>query len=296
MMLFVCFLVLLSWGPYAFAESLTAITGRTDWSCVKPQMTGQTCARATYPYVGVKMKYWQPVLLVETVKKPGDTAIDEFRSLLGSSLKTTAAAALGVSSGELDSGSLTSSDTSSTQMNDVHVFGYPFSSEISTMIEPSCEGSPDYSSAVNYLSEADASEWRMLKMESKNPFSLITEKMAPMCEGKGIKIPGMCMGVWGPLYPRGGFIAGHDPAVGSAAMAYRAVDVASYNISSATHVRVSPLMFLPDMSVDLMQMVYPKKTQCLSIGEDPRTWEKGGYSNDGKYVWVYWRRKECCAL
>ena len=123
--------------------------------------------------------------------------------------------------------------------------------------------------------------------------SLLMEKTAPMCEGNGAMVPGMCMGVWGPLYPRGGFMTGHSAPVGSAAAVYRGVNIASLNMLSF-HQREMPVLFFPDMSWDRMQMVYPKATQCLRVGEDPRYWENGRESVDGKYVWIYWRKKECC--
>ena len=281
--------------PAACAESLAVLTGRTDWNCVNVQPIGP-CTRATPPYVGQKIRYWQPVLLVETVKRPGDTAINEFRPLVGEPARAAAAAAMGVGAQQrMDSCSWSSSDTTSVQMNDVHVFGFPLSSVFSGMIEPVCEGPPDLAGVVSYLSEMDAVEWRTLKTEASNPMSLLTVRMAPMCDVSGAVLPGMCMGVWGPLYPRGGFITGASGPVGSAAAAYRGVNIASLNMVSF-HQRQFPVLFFPDMVWDRMQMVYPEKSRCLRIGEDPRYWEQDKVSTDGKYVWIYWRKKECCFL
>ncbi|MBF0386646.1 MAG: TraU family protein [Candidatus Omnitrophica bacterium] len=283
--------------PFAArSESLAVLTGRADWNCVRLELTGQACSRVAPPYAGVMMRYWQPVLMVETVKRPGDTAVNEYRSLLGEPLKQMAATAMGAGSANMDSGSGYSADTTAVQMSDVHVMGFPASSIFSAIIEPVCEGSPELSSSVSYLSERDAVEWRTLKNESRHPMSLLSAAMAPMCEGGQITTPGMCIGVWGPLYPRGGFIAGYSPVVGSAALAYRGVDIASINPLSVFHSRVMPLLFVPDPFWDRMQMVYPQASRCLKIGEDPRTWEQDRVSADGKYVWIYWRKKECCAL
>ncbi len=288
--------ILICFMPAVWAESLMALTGRADWGCVHLEPTGQACVRATPPYEGVMMRFWQPVLLVETVKRPGDTAINEFRSLVGSALERTAAAAMGATTAGMDSGSAGSSDTTAVQMNDVHVFGFPFSDTFSQMIEPVCEGAPDLSSSVSYLSEMDAVEWRTLKNESRHPLSLMSAAMAPCCDTAGAVTPPMCVGVWGPMYPRGGFVAGYHPAVGSALMAYRGVDIASISPLSVFHQRMVPLMFVPDMFWDRMQMVYPAATRCLRIGEDPRLWDQDRVSADGKYVWIFWRKKECCAL
>jgi hypothetical protein len=278
-----------------FAESLAVLTSRTDLRCVKPQFTGEACRRLTPPYAGTKLRFWQPVLLVETVKRPGDTAIDEFSGFVGEPLRALAASRMGVSSGDMSSTSSASSDTTAVQMNDAHVFAFPLAGVLSGIIQPGCEGAADLSGTVSYLSEADAVEWRTTAMESQNVMSRISETLAPACDIDPSAAPGMCMGVWGPLYPRGGAIAGASAPVGSAAAAYRAVNIASLNMISM-HEREIPAMFFPDMSSDLMQMVYPRATQCLSIGEDPRFWADDAVSSDGKYVWIYWRRKECCFL
>lgn len=285
-----------TWIRTAGAESLSVLMSRADWNCVHIEPTGQACVRMTPPYEGVQVRYWQPVLLVETVKRPGETAINEFQSMVGLSLRQAAASAMGESGGEMDSGSSSSQDTTTVQMNDVHVFGFPSSSTVSSMIEPVCEGPADLSSTVSYLSEKDAVEWRTLKNESRHPLTQMTAMLAPACDTGIIPPPGICIGVWGPLYPRGGFITGHSAVVGSGAAAYRGVDIASINPLSAFHQREIPLMFVPDMFWDRMQLVYPAATRCLMIGEDPRFWEEGRGSPDGKYVWIYWRKKECCAL
>ncbi len=277
-------------------DSLGTLMSHADWNCVHFESTGQACSRLSPPYAGVKVRYWQPVLLVETVKRPGETAINEFTPMLGEPLKRTAMVSLGLGTQEMDSASSGSSDTTSLQMNDVHVFGFPGSDIFSGLTEPICEGVPELSSPVSYLSEMDAVEWRTLKNESKHPLSVMSSTIAPVCDSGGISTPGMCIGAWGPMYPRGGFISGYSPVVGSAATAYRAVDIASAKELSLFHRRVMPLLFIPDMFWDRIQMVSPQVTRCLRIGEDPRYWEQGKVSQNGKYVWIYWHKKECCAL
>jgi len=277
----------------SFGESLAVLTSRADWNCVHPESTGELCTRVTPPYEGIRMRFWQPVLLVETVKRAGDTAINEFSAVTGEPLGRMAAAAMGVDPQDLNSGSGSSSDTTAVQVNEVHVFGYPFSNIFSGMIEAGCEGPPDLNGTISYLSEIDAVEWRTMALESNNLMSRLSAVMTPVCDQAGALNAGMCMGVWGPLYPRGGFITGHSAPVGSAAAAFRGINIASLNVQSF-HQRQMPLLFIPDMYWDRMQLVYPQATQCLRIGEDPRNWENGKVSSDGKYVWIYWRKKECC--
>lgn len=279
-----------------FAESLGSIISRTDWNCVHLEPAGGACRRISPPYVGVKMRYWQPVLLVETVKKPGETGINEFKVFTGEPLSRMARQSLGVKTGPIDSVSAGFTDTTAIQMNDVHVFGFPLTDTFSAIIEPVCEGAPDISSPVSYLSEMDALEWRTLRNEANNPMSRLTIKMAPVCDRMGPATPLLCVGSWGPLYPRGGFTTGASSAVGSALAAFRGVDLASANPLSIPHQRVMPLTFIPDILWDRLQMVSPARTTCLRPGENPLVWEEGKTSKNGTYVWVYWRKKECCAL
>ncbi len=285
-----CISALSAWGH---AESLAVLAGRADTHCIDASSTGQVCRRASPPYVGIKMRYWQPVLLVETVKRPGDTVVNEFRSYVGQSLRQAVAAAMHVEPELVDSGSSGSIDTTFVQMNDVHVFGFPFSDIFSGGVEPVCEGPPDFTGIVSYLTELDAVEWRTMKNEKNHWGALITNRVMPRCDGSDLSISGLCMGVWGALYPRGGFVSGYSPAVGSAAAAFRAVSIAADPVISL-HRRLIPIQFSPNILWDRMQMVYPGRSGCLEIGEDPRYWEDGKVSSDGKYAWIYWRKKECC--
>lgn len=276
-----CGFFLLFGTNLAGAERLAVLASRADSQCVQFQTIG-VCTRSTPPYVGAKVRYRQPALLVETVKVPGDSAVDEFRGMVRRLFHANAEA--GASRGE---------DVSGVQFNEAHVFGFPFSDMFSSMIEAPCEGSPDYGGQVSYLSEVDCREWHEAAQERRHPLSVLTEKLAPVCDGRGSVLPGICMGSWGPLYPRQGFLPHYSQAVGSAATAYRAVDIASLNLLSP-HRKVGTVMFMPDMFYDRMQMVYPVKSACLKVGDDPAGWENGRVSADGRYVWLYWRKKECC--
>lgn len=265
----------------SYAESLAVLLKRTDWSCVKFKVLG-VCRRTTPPYVGIKVRYWQPVLLMETVKRPGDTVINELRTLVKK-----------LSRRNSDACSSSQSDGSVLQMNEAHVFGFPFSDAFSELVAAPCEGAPDLTGVVSYLSELDAHEWRTAEMEAKHPLSRLTARLAPLCDGIGAIVPGLCLGNWGPLYPRQGFLAHYSPLVGSAVAVYRAIDIASFNFLSP-HRTLAPILFMPNMGYDRMQLVYPKASRCIKVGEPAVLWENGRVSKDGKYAWIYWRMKQCC--
>lgn len=272
-------------SPTVFAASLAGLATKADWSCVEFKTLGP-CYRKTPPYVGVKVRYRQPVLLVETVKIPGDTVINELRGLLGAKLKQRVRASMKHKTGfDLDplSGGDWKGDTSSLSMNEAHVFSFPLTDFFSTLVLAPCEGMPDLAGPIGYMSELDAWEWRTGENE---------QKTCPAQNGVW-PLPGTWLGSWGPIYPRTGWSVGTTPPVASALSAYRAVDISSIK-PSWPRFSLSKVLFVPDLFWDRMQMVYPSAGPCIRLGEDARLWERNKGSVDGKYVWIYWRKKECC--
>jgi hypothetical protein len=274
-----------AWTTTAAAASMMTLAAKADWSCVEFKTLGP-CYRKTPPYVGVKVRYRQPVLLVETVKISGDTVINELRGLLGARLKQKARVVMkqrtGVD-GDPSAGGGQNGDGTALSMNEAHVLSFPFTDVFSTFVVAPCEGAPDLAGPVGYISELDAKEWRTGETEQR------------FCgEQNGVwPMPGTWLGTWGPIYPRTGWSAGTSAPVASALSVYRAVDISSIK-PQLPRVVLSKVLFVPDLFWDRMQMVYPSAGKCLRIGEDPRLWEKGKNSSDGKYVWIFWRKKECC--
>ena len=266
-------------------ESAAILAAKADWSCVNFSVIG-ACRRNTPPFAGAKVRYWQPVLMVETVKRPGQSGIMEYRSLVGS-------LAGNVADKNDGAGASGQADTTGLQMNEVHVFGFPFADAFSLAVETPCEGMPDIGGTVSYLSEQDTSEWRTACSEKDGPLARMTTKSGPLCDRFGPLLPGLCVGTWGALYPRTGFVTHASEVVGSAMAAFRAVDVAALKLFTAHRV-ISPVLFWPSVRYDRMQLVSPVGGRCIPIGENPASWENGTRSRDGRYVWVYWRKKECC--
>jgi len=184
-------------------------------------------------------------------------------------------------------------DTTVLQMNEAHVFGFPFSDAFSVAVEAPCEGPPDIGGTISYLSEQDKEGWREGCPEKNNPAAIVGEKAAPLCERFGGMLQGVCLGRWGPMYPRTGFSLHASEVVSSAVSAFRAVDVASFKPQPPRRL-VAPVFFWPDARFDRLQLVSPVAGRCLAVGEDPVFWEEGTRSTDGRYVWIYWRKKECC--
>jgi hypothetical protein len=225
--------------------------------------------------------------MIETVKRSGQSGIVEYQPVV------TALSGRFIRKDEW-AGASSQADTGSLQLNEAHVFGFPLSDAFSMAIEAPCEGMPDLGAAVSYLSEQDHDEWRMACLEKKNPLAKMAAARGPLCERYGRMLPGLCVGTWGALYPRTGFVMHASEVVGSAMAAFRAVDVASLKPQTLFHRVISPVLFWPNIRYDRMQLVSPVAGPCMAIGENPRFWENGKRSRDGRYVWVYWRRKECC--
>ncbi len=270
--------------PVTADESLVALAAQADWPCVRFQVLG-VCRRNSPPFVGAKVRYWQPVLLVETTRRSGVSGIMEYKSVVAAMAGSRAEASACGAAGQ--------ADTTNLHLNEAHVFGFPFSDTFSLMVEAPCEGLPDLGSAISYISEQDRDEWRRARYEMKHPLAQMTAKVAPVCARYGALFPGLCLGVWGPLYPRTGFVVHASPATASAVAAFRAVDIAALK-PQTPHQVVAPVLFWPDVRFDRLQMVSPVKQRCMAVGADPALWDNGVNARDGRFVWIYWRKKECC--
>lgn len=289
------FLFVLSFPSFGIAESVTSLQGLVDWSCIQFQYIGP-CVKPTPPYVGVKVRYWQPVLLIETVKKPGDVTIDEFKSIVGPMLQSATSSLMSSATGVgvMPTSSQTcNSDDTNTQMNETHVYGFPFEQAFNAMVATQCPDQTEMNQGVVYLSELDSIEWRMGFMEAMNPKSMASAALGPICAGVGAFANDLCMGSWGPTYPRRGFMTHHSEVVGSAAASYRAVNIAGLQLSTP-HIVTHPLAWQANPQTDKIQPLSPHQGSCIKIGALPLEWESGKTSVNGKYLWVYWKKKECC--
>ena len=291
------------------AEDINALQSMVDWSCIQFEIVGP-CFKATPPFAGVKVRYWQPVLLTETVKRPGDTVIPGMSSVVGPALKSASQGLMSTTgvSVPLSSGSSCNADNTNNQMNEVHVYGFPFEQIFNGMVSMQCPEQTELNDGVIYLSELDSVEWRLGLMESMNPKSVMSESLGPICSVVGaagnalnsfpVAVSGLptndlCMGSWGPTYPRTGFITHQSEPVGSAAASFRAVSIAG-NFIQTPHVITRPLLWQADPQSDKLQPLWPHPGMCFNVGQNPLLWESGKTAINGKYIWVYWKKKECC--
>ncbi|MBE0362222.1 hypothetical protein PULV_a4037 [Pseudoalteromonas ulvae UL12] len=119
--------------------------------------------------------------------------------------------------------------------------------------------------------------------------------------------------LWGYLYPRTGVVLNQDHYKASAVIAQRSIDIVfngAFGIYSDELDGSEGQWYRPSMSVEewstkegKWQMLYPKyESGCHILGEErlkrPSDADMEGWgdrrSDDGDYIWHYWRRYECC--
>lgn len=156
--------------------------------------------------------------------------------------------------------------------------------------------------AASYSSLADVVSWRtggaeLIAAEGLAPG--LATVLLPLCATQGlagVQAPGLadiCMGVWGPLFPRTGWLLHSSEPVGSGAGAYRAAHIISHPELLWGRVAVPATDFRASTK-DKQNLVVPRTTQCIRPGTIPTTWESFTLSPTGDYVWIYWVKRSCC--
>lgn len=290
------FLLLLSlFTAQVYPFALSNVLSWVSWSCIDLKVIG-VCVKPP-GIVGVVIMYWEPALLIETVQRPGDTLFEALQPVIsGLTSKVSAELAAGITGLSIPVSSGSSSSTvaqSNLRFNEVHIYEFPFRDQLMSFVDMECPDKLPGGEFIKYLSELDFLEWRIGAVEAMQPKSMLSAASGPVCGALGNVVDGLCMGVWGPVYPRRGFITHQSEVVASAATAVRAISIAGLS-GSAAHIVLEPIGFEPSFSNDKLELIYPNPSACIKIGQNPVSWESGKLSATGKYLWVYWRRRICC--
>ena len=294
-MVLIALLFLIFFSGKVFAIETTDILGLVNLNCIDLRVIGVCVNPIGIP--GIVIMYWEPALLIETVKRPGDTVIESLKPVIADfaaqGTKNLMSGAIGlavpVSSGS-NSGKLSGSNL---QFNEVHVYEFPFRDEIMSFIHMQCPDKLPTGSFIKYLSELDSLEWRIGAVEALHPKSIASAASGLICAATGAFLDDLCMGFWGATYPRRGFFTHQSEVVASAVAAVRAVSIASL-LGSTSHIVLETTGFIPSFESDKLELIYPNPSGCIKIGQNPISWESGKLSLSGKYLWVYWRRRICC--
>lgn len=278
-----------------YALEISDVLGLVNWNCLDLKVIG-LCVKPT-GVIGVIVMYWEPALLIETVKRPGDTVIGPLSPVISGLTKEAAGNFASQITGlnvPISSGSNSSAlSQTNLQFNEVHVYEFPFRDEVMSFIDAQCPDKLPTGSFIKYLTELDFLEWRVGILEAMHPKSIASIASAPVCAATGSFLDDLCMGFWGATYPRRGFITHQSQVVGSAAAAVRAVSISGL-LGSMAHVVLENIGFMPSFEGDKLELIYPVASGPIKIGENPAFWESGKLSQSGKYLWVYWRRRICC--
>lgn len=256
-----------------------------------------------------------PAAFIETPVKPWDSEISFISFMMGAIRYLMPDMVIGGGGGSAQEGQ------NNLKYTEAHVFNFPtwWYFEMMFPLHRTCP----YRGAVwelNYMSELDAINWRTGASDyitKQFIFSMLAQ-ITQVCELKALSdsftttlptvptlptIPGLgdmdvCMGTWGPTYPRTGFAIANSKAVGSAMNAYRALRVVS---SPMLRVVLGPR----DLGANgFLQIGSPggafrgKPINCIPVGATPLVWDNADIrpipaENKG-YVWVWWETACCC--
>lgn len=281
-----------SWANEKPMKSILELSSMADFQCMDLRPLGLCPKPNRQPPIGVKVRYWEPEVFVETVKMPGDYVIREYGSALYSLVKNIAQNEMELSTGikplPVTSGSSSNAlSRSNLHFNEVHLYDFPLGSFLDVVL---CSQNPNTTLGIRYLSEMDSVAWREGVIEKNLPQSLLAPLIGPRCSVLPLGAEGQCMKSWGPLYPRTGFMVMPSEPVSSIVDGLRSISIAGNSLSF--HIVESKLDFQINIPIDKVQMVYPYKTSCFPIGRNPMQWEQ--QSKDGRYVWIYWHQRQCC--
>ena len=239
-----------------------------------------------------------PAAFVETSLVPGQSQVPIIGELISAL----------VAAGSKENGGGGSSQDGNTHLKyyEAHVFSYKTASYIRErypMLRVCSDDSE--SSQLNYLSELDAS-WRTGAADYLTMSYIFSQlaAVAGICDkaakggglGGGMGLSDLCMGTWGPTYPRTGFTNANSKAVASASDAYRALRVTSKS-TGRTVLNQKNLDVKGKLQIGAPKGFRGKPSNCIAPGTTPIAWDNRTIQptaeKDG-YVWVWWQQKCCC--
>jgi hypothetical protein len=236
-----------------------------NFGCVQWHITGPCVC---WPNTAcVLVSYWEPAYLIETVKHPGNTTVAGLQGILNQVL-----AVAGIPTwGGGGAGNASGSGQTNLQYNETHVFTFP------NLWSAPCSGcgATNLAMPLHYASELDP-RWRT----AAAPMTLLA-RLPPL-------------GVWAPLFPRGGKAIHSSEPVGSGIAAARGLDIAFRPVGPPPHLDAHVVLQRTQGTSTCCQLAQPRKTGCFPVGTPPNLWEHASVSPQGSYTWIFWRKRTCC--
>ena len=253
------------------------------------------------PRAGIKISFWEPVALIEVVRRPGC-----FPSLGGRELPTPSFAMAGAYG---DGGGQRGTKTSFLH---VHHFIYPVFSVLNLFSGFGCasRGGFDlaYITAFDPLWSNDELSF-LLHPEVAlvaNPAAqtACAADAAAAAVGFGVNRLFWCAGSWGSVYP----LTGNNGATGDLPAVYA---LSAVKLLAKLHNELLAFKTTGEGSLCSarphrvivkdqykLQLAFPKNTEAFPIGRTTARWAPGKWYPGGgeDWVWVLWRKKDCCSL
>ena len=253
------------------------------------------------PRVGIKVSFWEPVKLVEVVRHPGC-----FPSLGGRKLPLPSfamAGAYGEGGGQRGD---------RTSFLHVHHFLYPVFSVLNLFSSFGCmtQGGFDlaYLTAFDPLWSNDELSFllhpEIALVANPEAQAACAADAVAASGGFGINKLFWCAGSWGSVYPHTGNngATGDLPAVYALSAVKLLAKLHNELLAFKTTGEGSLCAARPHRVIVKdqykLQLAFPKNTQAFPIGRVTARWAPGKwYPAQGEdWVWVLWRKKDCCLL
>jgi len=288
----------------AQALTMNNVKDLIAWDCIGLTVIGM-CYTYPPPKWYILYAWWEPLLLIETVKNPGDSLIEGMGDTIKKYTESSMKGALGSGAVQPTSGNI-NDHAAETNMffSEAHVYKFPYSHPLLNWLNDKC-GETQNGDFMKYFSELDCVEWRHGLTEMWNLKYLTANILAVGCSSHNWNpLHEYCLGVWGPLYLRRGWFVHSSEVVASAAQAARAVHILNPG-DQTKHKVIDRLKWMPIFALDKLQLLYAdqpagieldteNRGKCIKIGQNPAEWESMKTSSTGKYLWVYWRFRVCC--
>lgn len=242
--LLILIVVLTIFGPAKPSQAFFANWGM----CFRFAVIGY-CQKGPIP--GTLIIYWVPTAEVETTPQCGVT-LQSWAIAQVATVTATPCSFLGL----IGSSHRPESGKQDLHYAEVHIFEHTFDMEESyaDMLNEQCFVPSTSEPRYLYLSELDLVQWHTGFMDIMRPelYSNAT------CANSPVLTPS-CMGTWGQIFPRDGWLEQPSHLAHSAALAYRGLSLAQDEGDYTSG--MTPL--------DSLQLAYPMVSRCIQIGEPP---------------------------
>lgn len=262
-----------------------------------PSKTGSPvciCNQGALPMVGVKVSFWEPSRIIETVS-------DAYCMVsMGANLKKT-------EDGKLNGGLINESSGAGKAFQQMHYYIFPAWSVMDMFMDLPCMDTDSFDVAMmTELNPAWNNEMLSLIVNPEsilfaNPVATLACAADAVSTTAGLPINALfwCMGAWGGSYPLAGSITSTDYVEANAGLAARGIFLMGRTgLLMDTSEDGCTKRYTPIWNKDRyrLQIMKPSKgSACLPIGREGLTWTGGKHSGmSDNFSWMMFKKNDCC--